>query len=321
MKYKKSAFFDYCSENKYLFILLVFMAAAVSVFLYMSENNKKLDYITIDGENVISVDMNSLPDEMLSLDVKGTYKDSTLKKRVVLKHTENKSEETNYVMSDEEMLSNEISQIVRDINRADKSVVYLPSISPEGTELVWEIPEEGKNYIVPLFFPLLIMAFLYRGELEKNAKEAKSETEIIVRELPSFNNKIVLLMESGLIYEEAIRRVCSASSCESGLNKVFSDAITESELTNERTEKIITEFAREKKIADLSRFISIVSESITRGTDLREKLTNEGNVLWDKRKKKAEEIGKLVDTKLALPLSMMLISLLIITAAPAMMQF
>ena len=78
---------------------------------------------------------------------------------------------------------------------------------------------------------------------------------------------------------------------------------------------------REKRITELSRLISIILESRERGTDLREKLRAEGEMLWEKRKKQAEELGKKADTKLAIPLGMMLISLLLVTAAPALMQF
>lgn len=90
---------------------------------------------------------------------------------------------------------------------------------------------------------------------------------------------------------------------------------------NGHVNKIVGDYARDRKLAELSRLVSIVSESRDRGTDLREKLNVEGEILWEKRKRQAEEVGKLVDTKLALPLGMMLISLLMVTAAPALLQF
>ena len=126
-------------------------------------------------------------------------------------------------------------------------------------------------------------------------------------------------MESGLIYDEAIERISKLGDGE--VEQIFSKALRKAKIINGRAERIVGDYAREKRISELSRLISIISESRERGTDLREKLRSEGEILWEKRKRQAEEQGKLADTKLALPLGMMLVSLLLVTAAPALMQF
>ena len=308
-------------DNSIKLALLFILALLISFILYKSQAGAPKDYISVSDGKLSSVNLGSLPDEGVSVRVKAESEDSKLSRDVVIRPIKEEGKEVQYQITDDERLSMEVSKIVRDINRSGPIEVELPSLSPEGTRLSWEIPERGKSYVLPLGFPILIMAYLYRGKKDLEKQSVKQESESVLKELPGFNNKLVLLMESGLIYEEAVERICKATSGESYVISIFSKASEEAELTNGRTEKLISDYAREKKLSELSRFISIVSESISRGTDLRERLRSEGEILWDKRKKQAEELGKLADTKLALPLGMMLVSLLIITAAPALMQF
>ena len=71
----------------------------------------------------------------------------------------------------------------------------------------------------------------------------------------------------------------------------------------------------------MSRFASIISENINKGSELVEKLESEGDMLWLNRKKRIEERAKLADTKLTLPLVILLITLITITIAPALISF
>jgi len=43
-------------------------------------------------------------------------------------------------------------------------------------------------------------------------------------------------------------------------------------------------------------------------------------LLWEQRKKLAEERGRAAETKMAFPLAILLLVLILITAAPAMLQ-
>ena len=64
----------------------------------------------------------------------------------------------------------------------------------------------------------------------------------------------------------------------------------------------------------------MLTENQYRGIDLRSKLKSEGEFLWEQRKKIAEEKGKLAETKMTLPLAVLLAVLILITAAPAVLQ-
>lgn len=54
--------------------------------------------------------------------------------------------------------------------------------------------------------------------------------------------------------------------------------------------------------------------------DLWDKLADEGEQLWRERKRTALEKIRLSESKMSFPLALLLIALILITAAPAMLQ-
>ena len=68
------------------------------------------------------------------------------------------------------------------------------------------------------------------------------------------------------------------------------------------------------------RFSTIIEDNLGKGTSLAEKLEIEGNLLREKEKKSVQEKMRMIDSKLTLPLILMLFSLVLVTVAPAMMQ-
>lgn len=51
-----------------------------------------------------------------------------------------------------------------------------------------------------------------------------------------------------------------------------------------------------------------------------DRLAEEGERLWEERRRRAMEKIKIAESKMSFPLGIMLIALIIITAAPAMLQ-
>ena len=65
------------------------------------------------------------------------------------------------------------------------------------------------------------------------------------------------------------------------------------------------------------RFSAILADNIDKGSALAEKLTQESDMLWNLRKKRAEEKGRLAETKLTFPMVLQLLVVILITVAPA----
>ena len=66
--------------------------------------------------------------------------------------------------------------------------------------------------------------------------------------------------------------------------------------------------------------VSVIVENQKKGVNLCEKLSRDGELIWEERKKKAIEKGKLAESKMSFPLAILLIVLIIVTALPAMLQ-
>ena len=74
------------------------------------------------------------------------------------------------------------------------------------------------------------------------------------------------------------------------------------------------------RVKELSRVTGILLESRDKGIDIWDRLAQEGETLWENRRQRALEKIKLTESKMSFPLGLLLIALIIITAAPAMLQ-
>lgn len=86
------------------------------------------------------------------------------------------------------------------------------------------------------------------------------------------------------------------------------------------TAELINEMAEKCSSKELMRIASILRENERKGTDIIENLDYESRYLWDKRKIIAREQGKMMEMKVAYPLGLLLIVLMVVTMAPAMLE-
>lgn len=154
--------------------------------------------------------------------------------------------------------------------------------------------------------------------MEKNRQE-------IIMTMPGFLNQLLLLMNSGETAQEAFMRIGdSYGSLPEERQNYFTREIRGITETSRRTgESVITafhRFGRFSGVKELTRAANILMENRDKGTDLWEKLAEQGEALWAERKRAALENIRLAESKMSFPLGIMLMALIIITAAPAMMQ-
>jgi hypothetical protein len=82
----------------------------------------------------------------------------------------------------------------------------------------------------------------------------------------------------------------------------------------------LKEFSQRCGVREMVRLTAVISDNWNKGSTLVEKLEAESNLLWIGRKKRAEEKGKLAETKLTFPLMILLLVLIMVTIAPAMLE-
>ena len=159
----------------------------------------------------------------------------------------------------------------------------------------------------------------------KLKKIMEKNREDIIMTLPGFINQLLLLMNSGVTAQEAFVKIGkSYSRLPEERQNYFTREITEINRTSRRTgESVIAgfyRFSRFSGVKELTRAANILMENRDRGTDLWEKLAEQGEALWAERKRMALERIRLAESKMSFPLGIMLLALIIIPAAPAMMQ-
>ncbi|GEM_PF-385656 len=315
-----SVFAGFCARNKTAAIALAVAAVFLTAAAYRSSLAPGDAYILSDGR-LSAVDLSS--GEAVQVTVRGT-KDGTVRtKEVILRHKDGDEKAVEDVVSDDEEIDFEISRVVRSINNSGARIAYLPETAEDGTALDWSAKKSSPKYLFPIPAAAAALYYMYRGEASKEKEREKKNAEAIVRELPSFASKLVMFLSSGLIYEDAMDRIIDgfeASGRKDCFAALLSEFRTESALTGESQAEIMLRYSRRHKIRELSRISALIAENRDMGADLRVKLRAEGSMLWSERRKIAEERGKTAEVKLAIPMSMLLIVLILITAAPALMQ-
>ena len=206
---EKNPFIEYCLDKKWIFIATLGLSIIMVVLLYNSAVARAQAFVINDGQ-VTGVKAEEFG-AGVTLHLVAEQEDISLERDVTLIRSKSESgAETYELVSDPAAeLDTEITQMVRSINRGtgESADVELPESIGDLTTLNWSANETKGSWLVPLMFPPLVMLFLYRGRESELKKQEKDEVTEIVNELPSFNNKLVLLLGSGLVYEESLKRI------------------------------------------------------------------------------------------------------------------
>lgn len=220
-------------------------------------------------------------------------------------------------------LERSVSEIQAKLRESRGREIMLPTKTEEGAVLRWErVPNRSplKVMVLPLFYLL----FLYAGRNEKERKAAENRRSSILRSLPSFCDQLLLMMNCGLIFRDAFARIAEGYQKHGAKDDYFRGMIVELEYSSRRGNRNLVPLLEERAEAlgnrSFSRLVNLISDNQRKGTDMTGKLREDAAALWEERKQAAEERGKLAETKLSLPLAMLLMVLIVITAAPAMLQ-
>lgn len=159
----------------------------------------------------------------------------------------------------------------------------------------------------------------------KQKREEERKREEIQKEIPTFINRILLLLNSGLVLQEALVRIAKEyGELEQNRRNYFTVSVNnlyvKSCKSGENFVLNLYAFSKEARVKELSRVIGIMIDSRDRGVDIWDSLAREGENMWAGRRQKAMEKIKITESKMSFPLGILLVALIIITAAPAMLQ-
>ncbi len=158
----------------------------------------------------------------------------------------------------------------------------------------------------------------------RKKQNEQNRYDIIVT-LPAFINQLLLLMDSGLIITDAFKKIAKEyGSLPDKQRNYFTDSLygilEESEKTGENVIIGFYVFAGSTSVKELIRTANFLYENRNRGTEIWRRLEELSEDLWAERKRICMEKIKISETRMSFPLGIMLISLILMTSAPALMQ-
>ncbi|MDD5922416.1 MAG: type II secretion system F family protein [Eubacteriales bacterium] len=242
------------------------------------------------------------------------------KKLVITVSGVNKEEKNKKSSALKEDFSKELSDALMNVKYSRKKKILLPDHLSDGTKLHWK---KTKNlqwiYIFSLYPMLLILLFVSE---KAKARSFEQGREIqLGTSLPSFNDQILMMLESGIVLSEAFQRAMASNEDDVG---PFGDFLRKVKMNSERSGLdpilVYKQEAYRGKNRALSRQAGLLCEYREKGSDFTLLLRRESDRLWEERKRLAEKSGKKAETKLVLPLSVLLVSLLLVTTAPMILE-
>lgn len=240
---------------------------------------------------------------------------------------EEMDEENNMLMSEEEQMDYYLRSIADNVNLdVSERKVSLPAKLETGESITWHVEEKKQSNTFTIVLMMIgAIILLYREKYAAVRRKEAEEQESVLRQLPGFINRLVLLLNAGLVINSAFERAVEESVAVRkekndyfymNLNNIYASMKT----ANGSMGQELKAFARRSKVQELMRVSNIINDNVSKGTELTGKLQSESELLWIGRKKRCEEIGRLAETKLTLPLMLFLLVLIVITIAPALLE-
>lgn len=204
----------------------------------------------------------------------------------------------------------------------DKDVIKLPKEAGSIKQLSWS-SKKDRTYIVILIAGILGLVLVYAGRYERFKREEKKAAESVERELSEFFNKLVLLINAGMVFTSAFEKTVAYGSISNSQSYFYDELWKINQKSKESNASVIVElkkFSKRTENKEFIRVVNVISDNINRGTELVRAMQTESELLSYQRRKRAEERARVAETKLTIPLAMQLLSLILITLAPAMLD-
>ena len=202
---------------------------------------------------------------------------------------------------------------------ADGDRLVLPD-SAEGASLSWSpVKKQAPVYVIAL--GAFAAVFIWTSKDDAAEKRLKKRRGMLEAELPNMIFRMILLLNAGLIAESAFAKITEQSARDRNpLYRAFRDIKMSAEKKNTSFVSELYSFAKASDSADLLRFATLAFEHAGSGAELAGKLEQERDQMWNTRITGAKAKIKEAETKLCFPLVLLLVALIIITAAPSFMS-
>ena len=312
-------------------IYIVSLVAALMLLAFFLKNSANKEIYIVDKQgNLVGIQRESLSENekyyvnLTIEDESGTStREVTINKSAI---NEKKSSSENSEEISEAEREAEINGIITEIELSKKRKILFPGSLSDGTSLIWSIRKESNNdyVIIPILW-LLIVLLVIKGAFDDSKDDMDEYRNEILMNLPRFSNQLLLMMNAGMILSDALHRIAESYRLIPESNRsIFEQEIIEINDNNidhrRSAANLIADMAAKFNVKELMRIATILTENERRGSDVIDNLSRESSFLWEFRKVQAREKGKMIDTKMAFPLAILLILLIVITMAPTLLS-
>ena len=204
-------------------------------------------------------------------------------------------------------------------SNSDGGSLLLPD-SAEGASLSWRsVKRQAPVYVIAL--GAFAAVFIWMSRDDAAEKRLKNRRRMLEAEISNMIFRMILLLNAGLIVESAFAKITEQSAHDGNpLYRAFRDIKMSAEKKNTSFVNELYSFAKASDSQDLLRFAALAYEHSGSGAELAGKLEQERDRMWNTRITDAKARIKEAETKLCFPLVLLLVALIIITAAPSFMS-
>jgi len=165
------------------------------------------------------------------------------------------------------------------------------------------------------------LSWLVFPEEKPKLKELEERYECFKREMPDMVLQLTLLLNSGLVLDAAARELAASGKDSSSVFLRLIYSVWENcKETNSGFAAELYRVALSSRDRDFIRIAALLIDHSKRGSELSEKLERERSHLWQLRISRAKAESRKAETKLCMPMMLLMLSIIIISTAPALMQ-
>lgn len=318
-------------ENKNKFILFFIVSLIMGGIFWHNNNKINGKLIKDDKGKIIGIYKHEKKSATFPLTLEVSNGKEKIKEEIILSIKGNEEKGIKNGISSANAKSkydvdSELKRVISDVRyyveKQETSKIKLPKKHNGKYYLKWS--RVSNNDLIKFFFiPFILFIILYFDFKKKDRDVIRNQKDSIVRNLPLFSDQLIIMFQCGLIFSDAFYRIVNSYE-EDNKNDYFKNIIINIKKKYESGNRsLINIFYEDTSMLghrSLSRLSNLIMNNQKKGVDMTFKLKENGELIREERKSNAIERGKLAESKLTLPLAMLLLVLIIVTAAPALLQ-
>ena len=232
------------------------------------------------------------------------------------------------VQSSEKSVQDELTELIQKGQEKSKYISNYQLPQMLGTEKIEWSEEKNKMFIYIVFaIPILCITISF-GKDRDLQKKIEQKNKSLLMEYSEFVSKLQLLIGCGMTMRSAFEkmkqdysRTRKAGGDKKEVYEELQNAVNRFQSGHSETE-VYDFFGKRCGLLCYRKLTSLILQNLDKGTDgLLEALENESRVAFSERKQLAKRLGEEAQTKLLLPMAIMLVIVMLMILIPAYLSF